>query len=81
MADTEQAKKHATIRVTTVLKKIMGVDAEGNLMQDMYSVFKDKLVDPDAKQLFKTDMEALSTQLQQLGIMPEAVASTITVVL
>ena len=79
--DTTLSRKRATIRVTTVLKKIMGCDAEGNMARDMYEVFSEELPTEQAKQDFKANIEALSKKLQDLGIAPESVGRPIEVAL
>ena len=80
MADIGEAKKHASICVSVVLKRIMGNGAEGSLEKDMYTVFKEALPVDGTKEAFKTDIEALGNKLRALGIHPQPVPDPIRVV-
>lgn len=75
----EENRKRAAVRIATMLRSYMGVDHEGNLKQDMYSVFQEKLARPEAKDDFRIKIEALKAKLQGLGISSDTVADPIRV--
>ena len=75
----EENRKRAAVRIAMMLRSYMGADHEGNLKQDMYSVFSEKLARPEAKDDFRIKIEALKAKLQGLGISSDTVADPIKV--
>ena len=75
----EDARKSTAVRIATMLRSHLGTDHEGNLQQDMYSVFQTKLASPEAKDDFRIKIEVLKAKLQGLGIHSETVADPIKV--
>ena len=77
--DGDKERKRAAIWISAVLRQRMGTDEDGNLRADMYALFKEKLVAPDAKADFQQKIINLKAKLESLGISADNVADPMLV--